>query len=210
MATSVLLADFQYLTRQGIASLIKAMPGFELIKTIDSSEKLIADATESNPNLIVIDISDKDKELIPKLRTLKETLQSSFLVISNSQTKDSIQQLLSMGIKGILTKNCSEEEIISGLRAVAQGNRFFCNNILDLVVESPHEEENCEPTTLTPREFEVLELITKGMKTSQIAEYLHVSVHTINSHRKNILKKLHLKSPAELIVYALESGLVKV
>lgn len=207
--TSVLLADFQYLTRQGIASLIKAMPGFELIKTIDSSEKLIADATESNPHLIVIDISDKDKELIPKLRALKETVQSSFLVISNSQTKDSIQQLLSMGIKGILTKNCSEEEIISGLRAVAQGNRFFCNNILDLVVESPDSDENCEPTTLTPREFEVLELITKGMTTAQIADDLNVSVHTINSHRKNILKKLNLKSPAELIVYALESGLVK-
>ena len=79
--TSVLLADFQYLTRQGIASLIKAMPGFELIKTIDSSEKLIAEATDSNPNLIVIDISDKDRELIPILRTMKESLQSSFLVI---------------------------------------------------------------------------------------------------------------------------------
>ena len=208
MATSVLLADFQYLTRQGIASLIKAMPGFELIKTIDSSEKLIIDATDSNPNLIVIDISDKDIELIPKLRILKETLESSFLVISNSQTKDSIQQLLAMGIKGILTKNCSEEEIVSGLRAVAQGNRFFCNNILELVVESPDSNENCEPTTLTPREFEVLELITKGMTTASIAEKLHVSVHTINSHRKNILKKLNLKSPAELIVYALESGLI--
>ncbi len=210
MATSVLLADFQYLTRQGIASLIKAMPGFELIKMIDSSESLVDEATASNPNLIVIDISDKDKELIPKLKTLKETLKSSFLVISNSQTKDSIQQLLSMGIKGILTKNCSEEEIISGLRAVSQGNRFFCNNILELVVESPDKDENCEPTTLTPREFEVLELITKGMTTAIIAENLHVSVHTINSHRKNILKKLNLKSPAELIVYTLESGLVKV
>lgn len=206
--TSVLLADFQYLTRQGIASLIKAMPGFELIKMIDSSEKLIKEATEVAPNLIVIDISDKDKELIPQLKILKGTLESSFLVISNSQTKDSIQQLLSMGIKGILTKNCSEEEIVSGLRAVSQGNRFFCNNILELVVENPEGNESCEPTNLTPREFEVLELITKGMTTAVIAENLCVSVHTINSHRKNILKKLHLKSPAELIVYALESGLV--
>lgn len=209
MATSVLLADFQYLTRQGIASLVKAMPGFELIRMIESSEKLVEQSTKINPDLIVIDISDKDKELIPKLKILKENLKSNFLVISNSQTRDSIQQLLSMGIKGILTKNCSEEEIVSGLRAVAQGNRFFCNNILDLVVESPDNEGNCEPTTLTPREFEVLELITKGMTTAQIAENLHVSVHTINSHRKNILKKLNLKSPAELIVYALESGLAK-
>ncbi|MEO9872284.1 LuxR C-terminal-related transcriptional regulator [Ekhidna sp.] len=209
MATSVLLADFQYLTRQGIASLVKAMPGFDLVKMIDSPEKLIEEATSVHPELIVIDISDKDRELIPKLRELKESLSSSFLVISNSQTRDSIQQMLSMGIKGILTKNCSEEEIVSGLRAVAQGNRFFCNNILDLVVESPKDKDDCEPTNLSPREFEVLVLITKSMTTAQIAEELHLSIHTINSHRKNILKKLNLSSPAELIVYALETGLVK-
>lgn len=209
MATSVLLADFQYLTRQGIASLIKAMPGFELVKMIDSPDQLVNSVTLLNPNLVVIDISDKDHELIPKLRELKENTVCSFLVISNSQTKDSIQQLLAMGIKGILTKNCSEEEIINGLRAVAQGNRFFCNNILELVVESPEEKDNCEPTNLSPREYEVLELITQSKTTAQIAEELHLSVHTINSHRKNILRKLNLSSPAELIVYALETGLVR-
>ncbi len=209
MATSVLLADFQYLTRQGISSLIKAMPGFDLVKVIESPDRLVELATATNPQLIVIDISDKDRELVPKLRVLKESLSSSFLVISNSQTRDSIQQMLSMGIKGILTKNCSEEEIVSGLRAVAQGNRFFCNNILDLVVDNPEDKDDCEPTNLSPREFEVLELITKSMTTAQIAEELHLSVHTINSHRKNILKKLNLSSPAELIVYALETGLVR-
>ncbi len=209
MATSVLLADFQYLTRQGIAALLKAMPGFDLAKMIDSPEKFVEAAIAIEPDLIVVDISDKDRELIPKLKLLKETLKSSFLVISNSQTKESIQQMLTMGIKGILTKNCSEEEIINGLRAVAQGNRFFCNNILDMVVENPEENDDCEPTNLSPREFEVLELITKSKTTAQIAEELHLSVHTINSHRKNILKKLNLGSPAELIVYALETGLVK-
>lgn len=209
MVTSVLLADFQYLTRQGIASLIKAMPGFDLIKSIDSPHKLVSSVTTVNPDLVVIDISDKDKELIPQLKSLKENTSCSFLVISNSQTRNSIQQLLSMGIKGILTKNCSEEEIINALRAVAQGNRFFCNNILDLVVDNPTEVDNCEPTSLTPREFEVLDLITKGLTTAQIADQLNLSIHTINSHRKNTLKKLNLNSPTELVVYALETGLVK-
>ncbi|WP_421764016.1 response regulator transcription factor [Ekhidna sp.] len=209
MATSVLLADFQYLTRQGIASLIKAMPGFDLIKSIDSPHSLVDFVTTINPDLVVIDISDKDKELVPQLKFLKETTSCNFLVISNSQTRNSIQELLTMGIKGVLTKNCSEEEIISALRAVSLGNRFFCNNILDLVVDNPKEVDDCEPTSLTPREFEVLDLITKGLTTAQIANQLNLSVHTINSHRKNILKKLRLNSPTELVVYALETGLVK-
>ena len=70
--------------------------------------------------------------------------------------------------------------------------------------------QNCEPTDLSKREFEVLELIAKGFRTADIAEKLFVSIHTINSHRKNILKKLKLKSPAQLIVYAIESKLVQV
>ena len=76
-------------------------------------------------------------------------------------------------------------------------------------MDNPEKVEDCEPTNLTPREYEVLELITRGKTTAQIAEELHLSVHTINSHRKNILRKLNMNSPAELIVYALESGIVK-
>lgn len=209
MSTSVLLADFQYLTRQGITSLIKAMPGFELVKTVDTPDNLAETVNTTAPDLVVIDISDKDKELIPVLQGMKKILSCNFLVISNSQTKGSIQQLLAMGIKGVLTKNCSEEEIVNGLRAVAQGNRFFCNNILDMVVEHPTENDDCEPTNLTPREFEVLELITEGYTTAQIAEQLHLSVHTINSHRKNTLKKFNMSSPTEMVVYALETGIVK-
>ena len=80
-----------------------------------------------------------------------------------------------------------------------------------MLIENEQEakEVDCEPTDLSPREFEVLQLITKGHKTVQIADELNVSVHTINSHRKNILKKLNLKSPTELIVYAMETGLVR-
>lgn len=210
MVTSVLLADFQYLTRQGMSALVRSMPDFDLIETVENVDRFEASAVFHNPHVIITDISDKDHELLPILRKLTKVVDSSFLVISNSQTKQSIQELLAMGIKGILTKNCCEEEIINGLRAVVQGNRFFCNNILDFLVENPEKEvEDCEPTNLSRREYEVLQLIAQGKSTAQIADQLHLSVHTINSHRKNILKKLNLKTPAELIVYALDSGLVK-
>jgi len=122
-----------------------------------------------------------------------------------------VRDILKTGVKGMVTKTCSQQEIINSVIAVSQGNRFYCNKILDVVMENNglEEEEDCTPTDLSTREYEVLQLITKGMTTTKIADELHVSVHTINSHRKNILKKLGLKSPAELIVYALESGMVK-
>lgn len=208
MSTSVLLADFQFLTRQGIAALIESLPDFHIGHQVSDSAHLEKAVAEHNPDLVVVDISDKDPLLIDRLERLKAETESDFLVISNSQNRESMQRLLGMGIKGIVTKNCSEEEIVNALKSVKKGNRFFCNTILDLVVSAQSEEENCEPANLSPREYEVLKLITKGFKTNQIADELHVSVHTINSHRKNILKKLNLSSPTELIVYAIESGLV--
>ncbi|MEQ9306261.1 MAG: response regulator transcription factor, partial [Marinoscillum sp.] len=136
---------------------------------------------------------------------------TNVLIITNEDKKEHVKPLLDLGIKGIVTKKCSQAEIINAIESVSQNNRFYCNRILDLLIEDDKsaKEVDCEPTDLSPREYEVLQLITKGHKTVQIADELNVSVHTINSHRKNILKKLNLKSPTELIVYAMETGLVK-
>ena len=115
-----------------------------------------------------------------------------------------------MGVKCILTKGCSKQEILNAIHSISMGNRFYCNRILDQVMTRPETDEvTCEPADLSPREFEVLQLITKGNRTTDIADKLNISVHTINSHRKNILRKLNLKSPTELIVYAMESGMTK-
>ena len=209
MAAKVVLADFQFLTRKGIASLINAIPGMHLIKQVDEDGSLEETINEINPQLAVVDVYGREDILLPQIERAKQTSHTSFLVISNSQDKESIQRLLDIGVRGILTKNCSEDEITNGLIAVSKGSRFFCNTVLDMMVQGETDEEDCEPTNLSKREFEVIELITKGKTTQQIADELHLSVHTINSHRKNILRKLNLNSPAELIVYVLESGLVR-
>ena len=189
--------------------LIHAIPGLELIKEVENADQLESIVSKLQPDLAVVDLHGKEEKLIPQIEQIKLKSKTSFLIISNTQNRDSIQRLLNSGVKGILTKNCSESEITNGLIAVSKGSRFFCNTVLEMVIQGESDELDCEPTNLTKREFEVLELITKGKSTAVIADTLHLSVHTINSHRKNILKKLNLSSPAELIVHALESGLVK-
>ncbi|MCR9067179.1 MAG: response regulator transcription factor, partial [Cytophagales bacterium] len=145
------------------------------------------------------------------LKSIKKIGINNILILTSDTKKDRVREILKTGVKGMVTKTCSEQEIVNSILAVSQGNRFYCNKILDIVMEQSveEEEENCAPMDLSPREYEVLQLITKGQTTTKIADTLCVSVHTINSHRKSILKKLNLKSPTELIVYALESGLVK-
>ena len=209
MTTSVLLADFQFLTRQGIASLIASIPGFQITHQINKPSELKQAINEIKPDLAILDISGSDKALLTDLKEIKKTSSTKFLIISNSQNKESIRRLLDIGIKGIVTKNCSEQEITSALVSVNKNERFFCNKILDLVIEDQNNKDQIIATKLTRRELQVLKMIATGNKTNQIAEDLFLSVHTINSHRKNILKKLNMKSPTELVAYAFQNGLVK-
>lgn len=209
MTTSVLLADFQFLTRQGIVSLIDSIPDFQISHQISESRELKRAINQIKPDLVILDVSGTDNQLITDLVELKQNSKTKFLVVSNNQNKDSIRKLLDMGIKGIVTKNCSQQEITNALVSVSNNKRFFCNKILDLVIEEQNSEDDIIPTKLTKRELEVLKLIATGNKTNQIAELLFLSIHTINTHRKNILKKLNMSSPTELVVYAINNGLVK-
>ncbi len=206
---SVLLSDFQFLTREGLIHMIENNVDFDLVGVNDGPEGLLEMILEQHPSVLLLDYQRQDPILITLLKQIIQSQATNVLIITNDSNKEHIQNLLKMGIKGIVTKGCSKLEIINAIHSVSKGNRFFCNKVLDLVMSQDQEEPSCLPTELSPRENEVLQLITKGLKTTAIADHLHVSVHTINSHRKNILKKLNLKSPAELIVFALESGLVK-
>lgn len=210
----VLISDFQYLTREGLIHLIEKDEDFDLVGIVDRPDDLLRNVLAHYPDVLLMDYQSQDPVLLSLLKQVVASKATNVLIITNNDKRNHIKNLLDLGIKGIVTKSCSKPEIINAIHSISQNNRFYCNRILDIVMgqDDPGEEiaeVDCEPTDLSPREYEVLQLITKGFKTSEIAEELHVSVHTINSHRKNILKKLKLKSPAELIVYAMETGIVK-
>lgn len=207
----VLLSDFQFLTREGLIHLIHEREEFELVGVMEQPDSLLNTVISSLPDVLLMDYKGDDPILHSLVKQIVETQATNVLIITNEDQKNHIKKLLDLGIKGIVTKNCSKQEIINAIESISQNNRFYCNKILDVLMTGTQEEEpvNCEPTSLSPREYEVLQLITKGFRTADIADQLYLSVHTINSHRKNILKKLNLKSPTELVVYAMESGLVK-
>lgn len=208
----VLISDFQYLTREGLIHMIERNEDFELAGVVDGPDNLLQEVLEKHPDVLLLDYQSQDPVLLTLLKRIITSRATNILIITNDHDRQHVQALLDMGIKGIVTKGCSKLEIVNAIHAISMNNRFYCNRILDIVMDkkATEEEDNCEPMDLSPREYEVLQLITKGFKTIAIADQLNVSVHTINSHRKNILRKLNLKSPTELIVYAMESGLVRV
>ena len=128
------------------------------------------------------------------------------MIISDDQRANTIKQLFNYGINGFLTKHCNQEEVETSLMSIKSGNRFFCKTILNIILNSNEEVQKTPALKdLSDREHEVLELIGKGFTSKQISEKLFISIHTVNSHRKNLLRKLDMKSPAQLIVFALEN-----
>lgn len=208
----VLISDFQFLTRLGLIHMISEKEEFELLGVAEDPEDLLKSVLLFHPDVLLMDYVAEDPVLKSLMLQIVNTRATNVLIITNEDERAQIKPLLDMGIKGIVTKKCSQTEIMNAIESISRNNRFYCNRILDLLIEDEQDhskEADSEPADLSPREYEVLHLITKGNKTVEIADKLNVSVHTINSHRKNILKKLNLKSPTELIVYAMEAGLVK-
>ncbi|TRX58409.1 response regulator transcription factor [Fulvivirga sp. M361] len=211
MQTSVLISDSQFLTREGLYNLLTKEHNLT-VHIVEHPTSLDHYITKYNPDVLIIDylgikLSSKGAELTQYLTT---TFDTSVLVISDDQDVQKIRQGLNSGVKGFLTKSCEPEEIRQAVQTVAKGKRFFCNKVLELLTNFENKADiDVTPANLSAREFEILKLIAKGNTTLRIADKLNISIHTVNSHRKNILKKLKIKSPTQLVAYAHEAGLLK-
>lgn len=209
----LLLADKHDLSSAGFKALISQKENLVLASEISGKLDLTEALVRHQPNLLVVDYTIDGFLTIEDLEVVKQTSPSTeILVLSPALDKAKILRVLQLGVKGYLTKECSKEEIIMAIYAVAKGEKFYCHKILDVIMEqhfSPAEED-CEPTILTNRETEILILLAKGKNTQQIASHLYLSPHTVHTHRKSIIKKLSIKSPTEFVVRAMDLGLLKV
>jgi len=207
----VLIADGNMLTREGIKSIIgKNYPEFSLLSAGDI-EEMIEKLAFHKIGLVVFDPDSLDINSNRVFKQLKKLHPiDKFLAISENLNQDFVMSIVKQGVQSFVTKECSEEEIVEAVDGTLKGSKFFCNKVLDQVIErNTPDKYSCDPTILTNRELEIIALICSGLKTKQIAENLILSIHTVNTHRKNILSKLNLSSPAELVKYAYSTSLVK-
>ena len=205
--TSVLISDPQFLTRNGLFHLLDNADRF----AIEMTEDITTVENLSQYDIIITDYLQPYSLDVHEdhYNFLFPGYSDKVLVISADNDRSRIKEIINMGTPGFLTKDCTPDEILSALEMISQGNRFYCNKVLETLIHIDGNDPNdCVPTTLSSRETEILKLIAGGKSTAQIADELHISIHTVNSHRKNILKKLKLTSPTQLVAYAHEIGLV--
>lgn len=209
--TPIILADAQYLTRLGLRYLLSQRDSFRIVAEASDEEELLELLDTSPGSLIILDYNQPDSfsyETILHIRA--KSPNSNILIISGDNDKSNIYQVLEHGVNSFLTKACDEEEIFDAVEATAKGERFFCGKVLDMIMERSFGKpgQECAPTPLTPREIEIVRLTARGLIAKEIADVLSLSPHTIYTHRKNIMKKLKLNSSSELVLYAVNNGMI--
>lgn len=210
--TDVLLADNQPLTAAGITHFLAEKDDVNIIGHVSDRDQLPDMIRKHSPGVLIVDYNTPGYITIEDLKYVRDKFPDThILVISSDNNKATIMEVLQLGIKAYVTKECSREEVILAIQSAARGEKFFCHKILDMIMEKHFapEPEVAEPTVLTVRETEVLKLIASGYSTQKIADELHLSPHTIHTHRKSIIRKLSIKSPTEFVIYAMDLGIMK-
>lgn len=209
---TALLADAQFLVRAGLRCILARQTDVQVVGEAATEQELFQQLDLLRPDMLIIDYNSPrrfGREVIASVAGLYPALR--ILAISDDEDKNSILRILDHGVLSFLTKSCGEQEIADAVRATVKGDKFFCTQILDVLLEKSLGRNNvsCSPSPLSAREIEVVQLVVKGYIARQIADMLHLSPHTVYTHRKNIMKKLRLQSPAELTLYALQNGIIE-
>lgn len=209
---NVVIADAQYLIRFALRQLLEDRTHCQIVDEASDEEELLQAVDAHQPHLIILDYHQQDHFRLETIQRVQERKpRTKFVIISADEQKSNIFQVLELGVNSFLTKNCDETEIIDAVGATLKGEKFYCSTVIDYLLEKSFakEDPDCSPTPLTPREIQIVQLIAKGFVAKEISKYLNLSTHTVYTHRKNIMRKLDLSSSSELVLYAVQKGLVK-
>ena len=214
--TRVLLADDHSLFREGLATILNAQPDFEVIDEAGDGLEVILKAQELKPDLILMDIGMPGCDgLEATQRIMAELPDVTIVVLTVRDENDRLFKAIKSGAQGYLLKSVRSPQLVNMLRGAMRGEAAITPALGGRMLEefrrlsqTANQVSPDETIALTQREQEVLSLVAEGASDKEIAEVLSLSVHTVKSHMRNILSKLHLSHRHEAAIYAVREGLI--
>ena len=210
----VMLVDDHALFRKGIASLLAACPDIEVVGEADNGAEALPKVADLMPDLILMDIQMPEVDGLEATRRIKaEHPYVKIVMLTVAEEDRSLFEAIKAGAQGYLVKKMDPEEFLSMIRGVSRGEAPLSRTVASKIltefsrrVQGPPPEDPA--AKLTPREREVLQLLTQGNTNKEIANTLGVSENTVKNHLKNILAKLHLQNRVQAVTFALRHGIV--
>ena len=205
----ILLADDHAVVRQGFKMILAAQTDMEIVGEAGNGREAVELAESLRPDVVVMDVAMPELNGIEATRRLAASTPRT-RVLALSMHKDSVyvREILRAGARGYLLKDAIAGDLLSAVRAVAQGEGYISPGVSDAVLNDYRKHVTDPIDLLSSREREVLQMIAEGKTNKEIASVLNLSVYTVDAHRGRIMEKLNLHSVNELVRFAVRNGLV--
>jgi len=211
--TKIYIVDDHQIVVDGISSYLIGNDEFELCGSAASANELFELLKKKIPDILILDMKllGLQGNHIAKIITEKYS-QIKTIFLSSNTDKESLKLAIEAGGLGYLTKDVMEEEFLLALKKIKEGENYYSTGIQQAVYDSFTEnlksESNHNSSPLSEREIDVIKLFVDGFSYKEIADRLSISARTVETHKKNILDKLELKTTVDLVKYAIRNGII--
>lgn len=214
MTIRLLLVDDHAVVRLGLRMLFESESDIEIVGEAETAGEAISVVDELQPDVILMDIGLPDLSGIEATRKIKqEGTKTAVVALTIHEDEEYFFQMLDAGASGYVPKRAAPEELLTAIRAAAEGGVYLYPSLAKLLVSDyltqPQQAREEALNGLTSREQEVLALLAEGDTNAAIAEKLVISPKTVARHRENIMRKLNMHSRTELVKYAIRKGIIQ-
>lgn len=210
----IVIAEDHTIVRDGLRAMLSSGAEYEVVGEAGDGMEAIRCVKSNNPDLILLDLNMPRMDGLSAIKEIKkQSPETKILALTMHKDEEYILEAFRSGADGYCIKTSSGEEVLTAIKIVISGRQFVSPDISDKVLEGYLEgkksiREATSWDSLTQREKEVLKLVGEGYQNKYIADYLCISIKTVEKHRANIMEKLDLHNASALTAYAFEKGLV--
>jgi two-component system, NarL family, response regulator NreC len=211
----VFLVDDHQVLLEGLVKLIQNHPAMDIVGTARDGRQALKQIQLLRPDVVLMDISMPNLNGLEAARSISEiSPKTKILILTMHENEEFLKRALKAGASGYLLKDSTADELFLAIEEAHQGNSYISPSLSRKLIDDYLETTERKPAEildhpLTGREREVLQLLSEGHSNQAIAESLHLSPMTVATHRKKIMKKLHLHRITELVRYAIRNGIIQ-
>ena len=211
MRNKIVLADDHQFLLEGITAVLKDLPSVEIAATAQNGFELMDAVSKHKPSLVILDLNMPGFDGLQCLKKIKANYSATkVLVLTNYSQPELVEEVKKMQADGFLVKNSSATELKETIEIILSGKKYFprISELKKVPDDSYFFDEFLKKYQLTKREVEIIRMVCREMSTKEIAATLFLSELTINTHRRNVLRKLDVKNVAGLVNFAKENQLL--
>jgi len=212
----ILIADDHDLVRRGLKALLESRPGWNVCAEAHTGREAVEKAEQTKPDVVILDISMPELNGVEAARRIrKASPNTEILILSIHYSDQLIRDILDAGVRGYVVKSDSDRDLILALETLANHKPFLTSKATEMMLtnfnhlRSRPSFEELASNRLTSREREIVQMLSEGKSSKEVAAALGISVKTAETHRANIMRKLEMHSVTELVRYAVRNQIIE-